>query len=121
MRLPCLNHPTGVAVDQDGDVYVVDWMNERVVIFNAEGGTLATLRGEARGLSKWAEMSIIANPDISKARRRVKNPEIQDYFRMPVACTFDEATNRLMVADNLKGRVQIFEKDKDYMDPQFNL
>ena len=42
-----LNHPTGVAVDGDGDVYVVDWMNERVVIFDDKADPVATLRGDA--------------------------------------------------------------------------
>ena len=116
-----LNHPTGVAVDGDGDVYVVDWMNERVVIFDEKADPVATLRGDASGLSKWAELSIIANPDMEKARRRVKDPEIQNYFRMPVACTFDQTNGRLVVCDTHRGRVQIYHKDKEYMDPQFNL
>ena len=116
-----LNHPTGVAVDGEGDVYVVDWMNERVVIFNAEAKPMATLRGEASGLSKWGEMSILSNPDMGLARRRVTNPEVQNFFRMPVACTFDRDTNRLIVCDTQRGRLQIFEKDKEYKDPQFNL
>ena len=116
-----LNHPTGVAVDGDGDVYVVDWMNERVVIFDNEADPVATLRGDATGQSKWAEMSISANPDMEKARRRVKTPEIQNYFRMPVACTFDRASNRLLVCDTLRSRIQIYHKDSEYKDPQFNL
>jgi hypothetical protein len=90
-----LNHPTGVAVDGDGDVYVADWMNERVVIFDAKADPVATLRGDATGLSRWAELSIQANPDMEKARRRVKNPEIQNYFRMPVGCAFDQDSGRL--------------------------
>ena len=116
-----LNHPTGVAVDGEGDVYVVDWMNERVVIFDAKADPVATLRGDASGLSKWAELSIEANPDMANARRRVKTPEIQNYFRMPVACTFDQAGNRLLVCDTLRSRVQVYHKDSDYLDPQFNL
>ena len=116
-----LNHPTGVAVDGDGDVYVVDWMNERVVIFDDKAAPVATLRGDASGLSKWAEMSVAANPDMEKARRRVKTPEIQNYFRMPLACTFDQASNRLLVCDSARSRIQIYHKDGEYMDPQFNL
>ena len=116
-----LNHPTGVAVDGDGDVYVVDWMNERVVIFDSQARTVATLRGDASGLSQWAQQSIGANPDMEKARGRVKNPEIQNYFRMPLACTFDQASNRLLVCDSMRSRIQIYHKDSNYMDPQFNL
>ncbi len=116
-----LNHPTGVAVDGEGDVYVVDWMNERVVIFDSKADPVATLRGDASGLSKWAELSIAANPDMDKARRRVKTPEIQNYFRMPVDCTFDQAGNRLLVCDTLRSRIQVYQKDSDYLDPQFNL
>ena len=116
-----LNHPTGVAVDGDGDVYVVDWMNERVVIFNNEAQPMATLRGEASGLSKWAQLSINANPDMGLARRRVKNPEVQNYFRMPVACIFDQSNNRLIVCDTHRGRLQIYEKDNAFANPQINL
>lgn len=116
-----LNHPTGVAVDGDGDVYVVDWMNERVVIFDSAAKTLATIRGDASGLSKWAQMSIDANPDMDKARRRLKNPEIQNYLRMPVACTFDQQANRLIICDTMRGRVQVYDKEEGYLDPQFNL
>ncbi len=116
-----LNHPTGVAVDADGDVYVVDWMNERVVIFDNEAKTMATLRGDASGLNKWAELSIAANPDMEKARDRVSNPEVQNYFRMPVSCIFDRTNNRLMVCDTLRSRIQIYNKDSSYQDPQFNL
>src|SRR5262249_17862578 len=32
-----LNHPTDVAVDADGDIYVADWGNHRLCIFDAEG------------------------------------------------------------------------------------
>jgi streptogramin lyase len=116
-----LNHPTGVAVDGDGDVYVVDWMNERIVIFDSQARTVATLRGDASGLSKWAQQSIGANPDMEKARSRVKNPEVQNYFRMPVACIYDRAGDRLMVCDTLRSRIQIYHKDSGYQDPQFNL
>ena len=116
-----LNHPTGVSVDGEGDVYVVDWMNERVVIFDDKANPVATLRGDATGLSKWAELSIAANPDMEKARRRVKTPEVQNYFRMPVGCAFDQASNRLLVVDTLRSRIQIYHKDSEYMDPQFNL
>ena len=116
-----LNHPTGVAVDGDGDVYVMDWMNERVVIFDDKADPVATLRGDATGLSKWAQLSINANPDMAKAMRRVKTPEIQNYFRMPVGCAFDQANNRLLVCDTLRSRVQVYHKDDDYLDPQFNL
>lgn len=41
-----LNHPSGVAVDGDGDVYVADWMHEQVVIFDDKAMPLASLRGD---------------------------------------------------------------------------
>jgi len=115
-----LNHPTRVAVDGDGDVYVADWLNERVVIFNDEADPLTTLRGDASGLSKWCELAAEASPVLLKARGRLKNPEIVNYFRMPQACTFDQENNRLFVVDTQRSRLQIYHKDKDYVDIQFN-
>jgi hypothetical protein len=40
---------------------------------------------------------------------------------MPVACIFDQPTNRLIVCDTHRGRLQIYEKNAGYHDPQFNL
>lgn len=116
-----LNHPSGVAVDGDGDVYVADWMNERVVIFDAEAMPLTALRGDAHEISKWAAMSLDANPDMRKRHRLAKYPETRQYFRMPSDCAFDQATNRLIVCDVQRGRLQIYEKDSAYADPQTNL
>ena len=31
------NRPTGVTVDRDGDIYVADWANHRVQMFNSSG------------------------------------------------------------------------------------
>ena len=33
----------------------------------------------------------------------------------------DAATNRLFICDTMRGRLQIYEKDEKYSDPQFNL
>ena len=111
----------GVAVDGDGDVYVADWMNERIVIFDAEAMPLTSLRGDAHEISKWAAMSLDANPDMRKRHRLAKFPETRQYFRMPSDCAFDQATNRLIVCDVQRGRLQIYEKDSAYADPQTNL
>ena len=116
-----LNHPTGVAVDGDGDVYVVDWMNERIVIFDSDTKPISVLRGDASGISPWAALSIDANPDMNKARRRVKNPEVQNYLRLPVSCVFDQATSRLIICDTMRHRLQVYRKDSEYSDPQINL
>jgi DNA-binding beta-propeller fold protein YncE len=117
-----LRHPTGVCVDADGDVYVVDWMNERVMIYNRDGKPLTYLRGDAIEVSPWGQMSLSANPDMQKRRRQVYDLEEQQRkFRMPVACAFDQATNRLIVCDTQRNRLQIYEKDTKYQDPQFNL
>jgi len=117
-----LNHPTAVAVDNEGDVYVVDWLNERVVIYDKEAKPLAYLEGDATDVSKWGQLQLQANPDMVKARRRV--PDLEDQvrkFRMPMNCAFDRATNKLIVCDTLRNRLQVYEKDLHFMDPQFNL
>ncbi|MBQ10855.1 MAG: hypothetical protein CMJ45_04825 [Planctomyces sp.] len=116
-----LNHPAGVAVDGDGDVYIADWMNERIVIFDKEAKVLATLRGDAHEISKWAAMSLDANPDMNRRHRLAKHPEVRHYFRMPSDCTFDQENNRLIVCDTQRGRLQFYNKDTSYTDPQFNL
>jgi DNA-binding beta-propeller fold protein YncE len=44
-----LRHPSGVAVDGAGSIYVADLHNHRVVVFDAAGRVLRTLGGEGGG------------------------------------------------------------------------
>ena len=116
-----LNHPTDVAVDDEGDVYVADWANQRVQIFAPDGDFITSLIGDAQELSKWGRPQVDANPDMIKARRRVKSLEPEWRFRYPTALAFDETKHSIIVADCQNCRLQIYVKDKDYVDPQFNL
>ena len=116
-----LNHPTDVAVDSDGDIYVTDWGNHRVCVFDAEGKPVANLIGDAQVLSKWGEQTVDANPDMKKARRRVKSLEPQWRFCFPTAVEFDPATDSIIVADSQRNRLQIYKKVRDYSDFQANL
>ena len=58
---------------------------------------------------------------MQRRHRLAKNPKVRQYFRMPSFCAFDQETKRLFVCDTMRHRVQIYEKDTAYTDPQFNL
>ena len=116
-----LNHPTDVTVDGDGDLYVADWANHRVQIFAPNGDVITSLIGDAQELSKWGRTAVEANLDMVKARRRVRSLEPEWRFYYPTAVAFDQAANRIVVADTQRARLQIYIKDGDYVDPQFNL
>ena len=116
-----LNHPSDVAVDGEGDVYVCDWGNHRVQVFASDGDVITSLIGDAVELSKWARWTVEANPDTIKARRRVKSLEREWRLYYPAAVAFDQVESRAIVADSQRGRLQIYIKEKEYVDPQFNL
>jgi DNA-binding beta-propeller fold protein YncE len=116
-----LNHPTDVAVDPDGDIYISDWGNHRVSIFDSEGRPITNLLGDAQTMSKWGQQSIDANPDMMKARRRARSLEPQWRFCFPTAVEFNPKTDELIVADSQRNRLQIYKKVRDYVDFQANL
>ena len=89
-----------MAVDPDGDIYVADWGNHRLCIFDAEGTPLTHLVGDAQVMSKWGQQSIDANPDMMKAYRRARNLEPLWRFCFPTAVDFDPKTDRIIVADS---------------------
>ena len=115
-----LDHPASVAVDSEGDVYVSDWGNKRIQIYDPEGSVITALYGDAVEFSKWASEVINSNPDAQKAYRRVNDRTPLGLFERPVGLTVD-SEDRIIITDSTRGRLQIYVKEKDYMDPQFNL
>ena len=116
-----LNRPTDVAVDLDGDIYVCDWANNRVQAFGPDGRFITSFIGDAQQLSKWAQMLVDANADVIKARRRVYTMEPEWRFALPTGVAFDADKERLIVVDTHRYRLQIYNKLKGYIEPQFNL
>jgi tripartite motif-containing protein 71 len=116
-----LNHPTDVAVDPDGDIYVTDWGNHRVCIFEADGTPLTHLVGDAQVMSKWGQQSVDANPDMMKAYRRVHSLEPMWRFCFPSAIVYNPKLDQIIVADSQRNRLQVYKKVRDYSDFQANL
>ena len=116
-----LNRPSDVAVDPDGDVYVCDWANNRVQLFGPDGRFVTSFRGEAQQLTKWSRMIVEVNPESIKRRREVRSLEPEWRLAMPRAVRFDARKGRLLIADTQRNRIQIYNKLKDYAEPQRNL
>ena len=116
-----LNHPTGITTDAEGDIYVCDWGNHKLRIYTSEGDPLVSLVGDAQVMSKWGQLSLDANPDMVKMRRRVKSLEREWRFCYPTDVAYDMEQDTVMVVDCQRGRLQIYKKDKNYSVPQFNL
>ena len=114
-----LHHPSGVAVDHEGDVYVADWGNNRLNIYAPDGAFLTAFIGDAQNLSKWGQAAMDANPDHRKARLRADlTPERR--FGKPVAVNVDDE-GRIMVIEGIRGRIQIYVKEHNFVDAPMNL
>jgi hypothetical protein len=68
---------------------------------------------DAQVLSKWGAQTVDANPDMAKARRRVKSLDPQWRFCFSTAVEFDPATDSVIVADSQRNRLQIYKKVRD--------
>lgn len=75
--------PTGVAVDQEGNLYVADTLNARIEVFDADGAFVRQFgkRGDGPG-----------------------------YFAMPKGVAVD-CDGHIWVADSLQNRVQVYSQD----------
>ena len=75
--------PQGVAVDADGNLYVTDTLNDRVEIFDADGGFISTFG---------------------------KNGDGPGFFERPKGIAID-GDGHIWVADEVQDRLQVFNKD----------
>jgi sugar lactone lactonase YvrE len=75
--------PTGVAVDQDGNLYVCDTLNNRIEIFDADGKFISTFGKAGDG---------------------------PGYFARPKGVAID-SDGHIWVADGMQDRVQVFNKE----------
>ena len=119
-----LKHPAGLAVGVDGGVFVADWGNERVRVFNAAGELTATLRGDSID-PLWADDYFAANPD-EGALRKVSNLEpagagwnareesanVERRFWGPTAVRLD-GQGHIIVVDSCRHRLQVYRLGAD--------
>ena len=110
-----LYHPSDVAVDGDGDVYVADWGNKRVQIFEPDGDVIGAIHGDATEFLGPVKAQIDENEEYTKAYRRTGDLTQLGRFDRPIGVQVN-AQDRLFVVDSRRGRVQIYDKDKDYED-----
>jgi sugar lactone lactonase YvrE len=75
--------PTGLAVDQEGNLYVCDTLNDRIEIFDADGKFISTFG---------------------------KNGDGPGYFARPKGVAID-GDGHIWVADGMQDRVQVFNRE----------
>ncbi len=79
--------PTGLAVDSEGNLYVVDMLNARIEVFDAEGNFIRTFgkRGDGAG-----------------------------YFAMPKGVAVD-SDGHIWVSDSMQNRVQVYSQEGELL------
>lgn len=77
-----LNQPAGVAVDNNGDIYVADTLNSRIVVFDSSGAVRAVFGKQGQG---------------------------EGELNMPMALAVDSANDKVYVADSSNYRIQVFK------------
>ena len=119
-----LKRPTGMGIDQDLNLIVADWANERVQLLGPDGRFIAVYHGEAE-ISKWAQEYLNANP-VERDARLVSDMEpeldpndlipnylnyhsesIEKLFMGPMSVKIDEE-GRVYILESLRHRIQIY-------------
>jgi DNA-binding beta-propeller fold protein YncE len=125
--------PQGVALDSDGNVYVTDTLNNRVEIFDADGGFISTFGKNGDGPGYFARPKGIAVDgdghiwvaDEMTDRLQVFNRagqlltyigvghgELPGQFKALIGVAIDKQ-NRVFTSEQYPGRVQIFRYVSD--------
>jgi len=102
-----LSGPAGLSIDDDGDIYVADRDNDRVVIYDQEGKYVTQFTGDAT-LSKIGKTYIMSSPRVLRLRE-MSNREIWRKLRAPASVrTYG---NLIYIPDFGCHRIQVYEKE----------
>ena len=107
-----LLRPSSVAVDQDGIVYVADWGNNRLQVFDADGTFVTKITGNAT-ISKWGKDKLDANSEMWKEREEAQDLGREKSFWGPI-CVDVDVENRVFILESTRGRVQVYRKILPY-------
>ena len=108
------NRPSGVCVDQDGEIYVADRQNDRVQVLAPSGRFITSFTGDHQ-LSKWGKEKLLSNPDMIRQRALAIAQDHGTYeksFAHPCAVKVDDQY-RIAVLDSTRGRIQVYTKSKE--------
>jgi sugar lactone lactonase YvrE len=102
-----------VCVDQDGDIYVADWFNNRVQVLAKDGRFITELRGD-HSLSQWGKDKLLSNPDMIRQRQlaMLNSTDFDKHFSHPCAVKVDDQY-RIAVLDHTRGRIQVYTKSRE--------
>jgi hypothetical protein len=102
-----LRRPSGVAVDDQGLVYVADWGNNLVKVYAPSGPLVQTIQGDA-DLSVWAQEYLAADTATAAEREQAATLEPEKHFWAPTGIKLDTA-GRLYIVESCRHRVQIYQ------------
>ena len=105
------NRPTGVCVDQDGDIYIADWLNNRVQVLTPDGRFITEFTGDGH-LSKLGIAKLRSNPDMIRQRNSIRNFTPERVLWAPMAVRMGQ-NNRVIIADTTRHRFQIYRKNSE--------
>ncbi len=105
------NRPTGVCVDDDGDIYIADWLNNRVQVLAPDGRFITEFTGNA-ALSKLGVEKIRSNPDMIRQRNGVRDFTPEQVLWAPTAVKVDPK-GRIIVVDTTRHRFQFYQKNRE--------
>ena len=108
------NRPSGVCVDNDGDIYVADWLNNRVQVLTADGKFITEITGDA-GLSKTGRELLAPAPDMVRQRNLALQTSSDQEKTLwgPMMVKFDDDRRRLIVVDTARKRLQVYQKNTE--------
>ena len=110
-----------ISRDLEGDIYITDWGNHRVQVFDKNFNFIQSLRGEST-LSPWAKEFLEANPDEMAARKssdldldldiedqHMLSSHIEKLFWAPISVKIDKQ-GKIYVVDRNRHRIQVYSK-----------